>query len=57
VELLRQMRPAPVNGKAQLRDLHEREAVMFDRLKDLTQAMFDYDSAASHPDPHLRNIA
>jgi hypothetical protein len=57
VELLRQMRPAPVTGKAQLRDLHEREAVMLDRLKDLTQAMFDYDSAASHPDPHLRHIA
>ena len=56
-ELLRQMRPAQVTGKAQLRDLHEREGVMLDRLKDLTQAMFDYDSAASHADAHLRHIA
>jgi hypothetical protein len=57
VELLRNMRPAPVNPKAQLRELHEREAVILDRLKDLVQAMFDYDSSASHPDPHLRGIA
>jgi hypothetical protein len=56
-ELLRQMRPAPVSPRAQLRDLHEREAVMLDRLRDLTQAMFDYDSAASHADAHLRLIA
>lgn len=56
-ELLRQMRPAPVNARAQLRDLHERDAVMLDRLKDLTQAMFDYDSAATHADAHLRRIA
>jgi hypothetical protein len=57
VELLRQVRPEPVNPKAQLRELHEREAVILDRVKDLTQAVFDYDSAASHADPHLRNIA
>jgi hypothetical protein len=56
-ELLRKMRPSQVTEKAQLRDLHEREAVILDRLKDLTQAMFDYDSAASHADPHLRSIA
>lgn len=57
VELLRTMRPAPVTARAQSRDLHEREAVMLDRLKDLAQAMFDYDSAASHADAQLRHIA
>lgn len=57
VELLRQMLPAPVTAKAQLCGLHEREAVMLDRLKDLAQAVFDYDSAASHADAHLRHIA
>lgn len=55
------MRPprlsAPVSPRAQLRDLHEREGAILDRLKDLAQAMFDYDSAASHADPHLRHIA
>ena len=30
---------------------------MLDRVKDLAQAMFDYDSAAGHADPHLRHIA
>jgi len=55
-ELLRQMRPTPVGPRAQLRDLHEREGAILDRLKDLAQAMFDYDSAASHADPHLRHI-
>lgn len=57
VELLRAMRPAPAIARAQSRDLHEREAVMLDRLKDLVQAVFDYDSAASHADAHLRHIA
>jgi hypothetical protein len=57
VELLRQMRPAQATSKTQLRDLHEREAVMLDRLRDLAQVMFDYDSAASHADAHLRHIA
>lgn len=51
------MRPAPVTARAQSRDLHEREAVMLDRLKDLAQAMFDYNSAASHADAQLRHIA
>jgi hypothetical protein len=55
-ELLRQMRPTPVSPRAQLRDLHEREGAILDRIKDLVQAMFDYDSAASHADPHLRHI-
>jgi len=57
VELLRKMRPEPLTARAQSRDLHEREAVMLDRLKDLAQAMFDYGSAASHSDAHLRHIA
>jgi hypothetical protein len=26
-------------------------------MKDLAQALFAYDSAASHTDPHLRDIA
>ncbi len=25
-------------------------------MTDLVQALFNYDSAASHPDPHLRDI-
>lgn len=57
VELLRKMRPDAVNPKAQQRTLPEREAVILDRLTDLARALFDHDSAASHPDPHLRGIA
>ena len=57
VELLRGMRPATVNSSAQRRDLAEREAVILDKMKDLAQALFAYDSAASHTDPHLRDIA
>jgi hypothetical protein len=56
VELLRKMRPEATNRKAQQRDLPEREAAILGRLSDLTQALFDYASAASHPDPHLRDI-
>jgi hypothetical protein len=56
-ELLRKMRPEGTNPKAQQRTLPEREAVILDRLADLAQALFDHDSAASHPDPHLRSIA
>jgi len=55
-ELLRKMRPNVVNPKTK-RDLAEREAVILDKMTDLAQALFDYDSAASHPDPHLRDIA
>lgn len=55
-ELLRKMRPAIVNPKAQQRDLAQREAVILDKMTELAQALFDYDSAASHPDPHLRDI-
>lgn len=57
VELLRGMRPATVNSSPQKRDLAEREAVILDKVKDLAQALFSYDSAASHTDPHLRDIA
>jgi hypothetical protein len=57
VELLRGMRPATVNSSAQRRDLAEREAVILDKMKDLPQALFAYDSAASHTDSHLRDIA
>jgi hypothetical protein len=56
-ELLRKMRPATVNSAAAQRDLAEREAVILDTMTDLAQALFNYDSAASHPDPHLRDIA
>jgi len=56
VELLRTMRPEPVNPKARLRELHEREAVILHRLKDLVQAIFDYDSSAGHADAPLRSI-
>lgn len=56
-ELLRKMRPATVNSAATQRDLAEREAVILDTMTDLAKALFNYDSAASHPDPHLRDIA
>ena len=56
-ELLRKMRPATVNSAAQQRDLAEREAVILDKMTELAQALFSYDSAASHTDPHLRDIA
>jgi hypothetical protein len=56
-ELLRKMRPPTINTVAQKRDLAEREAVILDKMTDLAQALFNYDSAASHTDPHLRDIA
>jgi len=56
-ELLRKMRPAAVNPRSQQRELAEREAVILARLGEFTQALFDHDSAASHPDEHLRDIA
>jgi hypothetical protein len=57
VELLRKMRPAAVNPSAPKRDLAEREAVILDKTTEPAQALFSYDSAASHTDPHLRDIA
>lgn len=56
VELLRTMRPAAVNAVAWERVLGEREAVILDRTIDLANALLSYDSAASHTDPHLRDI-
>ena len=56
-ELLRKMRPATVNPRSQQRELPEREAVILAKLGEFTQALFDHDSAASHPDEHLRDIA
>ena len=56
-ELLRKMRPATVNPRPQQRELQEREAIILAKLGEFTQALFDHDSAASHPDEHLRNIA
>jgi hypothetical protein len=56
-ERLRKMRPATVNPRPQQRELPEREAVILARLGEFTQALFDHDSAASHPDEHLRDIA
>ena len=56
-ELLRKMRPATVNPRPQQRELPERETVILAKLGEFTQALFDHDSAASHPDEHLRDIA
>jgi hypothetical protein len=56
-ELLRDMRPATVNQAVTQRTLAEREAVILDKMTELAQALFNYDSAAGHPDPHLRDIA
>ena len=56
-ELLRKMRPAAVNPVREQRDLAEREAVILDKMTELAQALFSYDSAASHTDTHLRDIA
>ena len=39
------------------RGLAEREAVILDKMTELAQTLFNYDSAASHTDPHLRDIA
>jgi hypothetical protein len=39
------------------RGLTEREAVILDKTIELAQALFSYDSAASHTDPHLHDIA
>jgi hypothetical protein len=55
-EIRRTMRPAAVKRKAEERDLAEREAVILDQLLALIDALFKYDSAASHTDPHLRDI-
>jgi hypothetical protein len=57
VELLRKMRPSTINPVPQKRDLADREAVILDKMTDLAQALFSYDSAAAHIDPHLRDIA
>jgi hypothetical protein len=56
VELLRKMRPAAVSQSAQKRSLAEREPVILDKTAELAQALYSYDSAASHTDPHLRGI-
>jgi hypothetical protein len=51
------MRPSVINSTARNRDLAEREAAILDKINDLAQALFAYDSAASHTDPLLRDIA
>jgi hypothetical protein len=51
VELLRKLRPAVVSQPAQKRGLAEREAVILDKTAELAQALYNYDSAASHTDP------
>jgi hypothetical protein len=56
-ELLRRMRPATIRPRPQERDLPEREAVILSKLGEFAQALFDHDSAASHPDEHLREDA
>jgi len=57
VELFRKMRPASVITATAERDLAEREAVILDKTAELAQALFSYDSPATHTDPHLRDIA
>ncbi|MBV9853833.1 MAG: hypothetical protein JOY82_04830 [Streptosporangiaceae bacterium] len=56
-ELLRKMRPATINPRPAQRELPEREAAILTKLGEFVQALFDHDSAASHPDEHLRDIA
>lgn len=56
-DLLRKMRPNPINAKPQDRDLAEREAAILDNLMSLADSLFAYGSAAAHPDPVLRDIA
>jgi hypothetical protein len=56
-ELLRRMRPTTINPRTRQRELPEREAAILAKLDEFVQALFDYDSAASHPDEHLRDIA
>ena len=56
VELLRTMRPATISPRSQDRELPEREAAILAKIGELAQALFDHDSAASHPDKHLRDI-
>lgn len=55
-ELLRKMRPATINPNPPQRELPEREAFILEKMTEFTQALFNYDSAASHTDPHLRGI-
>jgi hypothetical protein len=56
-ELLRAMRPRTIRPKAQDRGVDEREAAILDAVGGLAKALFDYESAASHPDAHLRDVA
>jgi len=55
------MRAAPQDAsghgqsRPQQRELPEREAVILARLGEFTQALFDHDSTASHPDERLRD--
>ena len=56
-KLLRKMRPATINPRPQQRELPEREAAILAKLSEFVQSLFDHDSAASHPDEHLRDIA
>ncbi len=56
-DLLRAMRPTMIRPKAQDRGTDEREAAILDAIGSLTQALFAYESQASHPDAHLRDVA
>jgi len=51
------MRPAVVSSKKHDRDLGAREATILVKVSEFAQSLFDYDSAASHADPRLRDIA
>ena len=55
-ELLRKMRPAEISGKAQNRNLAEREASILDGLLSVADSLFAYASASVHADPVLRDI-
>jgi hypothetical protein len=56
-QLLRKVRSATANPATQQRNLAEREAVILDKMIEFAQALFSYDSVASHADPHLRDNA
>jgi hypothetical protein len=48
---------APLPKDSRQRDLEERRHAILDALAGYVKALFDYDSAAAHSDPHLRAIA
>jgi hypothetical protein len=56
VEVLRKLSPAKtaLPKDSRQRDLEERRHAILDALAGYVKALFDYDSAAAHSDPHLQ---